>query len=367
MRNRRIHRGTTLILAGLLFLGVLVVLALAADLGHVVLVRAGLQAGADAAALAAAERIDSPRTQLAVELQPDNVEYGVWNVTSRTFTPSHRPGNAVRVTAATGPSRFCDWSLLGRFPFASKASAVAADTPRDIALVVDLSGFPPETPPMPAIRRALIAAIRALKRRNARIEDPAGRDWVSIITFDSLITGGPVVRQPLTADYDRAMEACADLRPAADRKAARATEAGMIAAEEQIKPRADGGKGRPTADKVVILLTGGLPDSYSSSRAEIDRFVASHRSDDFYNDGAYPPNAALMQAARMKANGWQVFAVGVGQGTNHDFPDRLARLAGTADREGRSPRAAANPTQCEPRLTEILMRIVDSPKVRLVQ
>jgi hypothetical protein len=77
--------------------------------------------------------------------------------------------------------------------------------------------FPPRTQPMHSVRRALIAALATVARRNAGIEDLGQADRVSIVTFDSLTGGGPVVEQPLTADYRRAMRTCSRLQAVGDR------------------------------------------------------------------------------------------------------------------------------------------------------
>ena len=91
------------------------------------------------------------------------------------------------------------------------------------------SRFPPREQPVHAARRALIAAIEVVRERNEEIEDPNQRDWVSIITFDRLTGGGPIIEQPLTADYREAMEACTSLQATGDIGASTATDAGLIA------------------------------------------------------------------------------------------------------------------------------------------
>ena len=74
-----------------------------------------------------------------------------------------------------------------------------------------------------------------------------------------------------------------------------------------------------------------------------------------------------MQAARMDADNWDMFAVGMGLGADYDFMDRLARMGGTANGDGQSPRGSGNPAEYEQRLTEIFEEIITNPQVRLVQ
>ena len=58
------RRGATLVLAVLFTVVILGVLALAIDLGHVVLVRTQLQVAADSAAMAAASGMGLPRSEM---------------------------------------------------------------------------------------------------------------------------------------------------------------------------------------------------------------------------------------------------------------------------------------------------------------
>ncbi len=227
--------------------------------------------------------------------------------------------------------------------------------------------FPPREQPVHAARRATIAALQVVKERNAGVSDPDQRDWVSIVAFDSLIGGGPVLEQPLTADYDRAMAACTRLQAVADDCASTATEAGMLLARRHIRSPSEGGQGRYATNKVVVLLTDGVPNLYVSGRSEIDRFIRDNPSDDFYRRGKYPYNAALMQAAAVEHDGWYLYPVGVGLGTDYDFMDRLARMGNTANGDGESPRGSGNPAEYERRLSAIFEEIITNPQVRLVQ
>ena len=227
--------------------------------------------------------------------------------------------------------------------------------------------FPPREQPVHAARRAIIAALQVVKERNAGIADPDQADWVSIVAFDSLMYGGPVIEQTLTADYDRAMQVCTQLQAVADNYSSTATEAGLLTAREHIRPRSEGGQGRRATNKVVVLLTDGVPNLYVSSRTEINSFISDNPSDDFYSSWKYPYNAAIMQAMQIQQNKRYLFPVGIGLGTDYGFMDRLARSGGTGDDDGQSPRGSGNPAQYEQRLTDIFEEIITNPQVRLVQ
>jgi Flp pilus assembly protein TadG len=120
--------------------------------------------------------------------------------------------------------------------------------------------FPPREQPTHAARRAIIAAIQLIKERNQNISDTNQCDWVSIITFDSLSYGGPVIQVPLTSDYAAAMQGCATLQASDDSQACTATETGLMTANSHIKPQSQGGCGRLATNKVVVLLTDGKPN-----------------------------------------------------------------------------------------------------------
>lgn len=223
--------------------------------------------------------------------------------------------------------------------------------------------FPPSEEPMNSVRRSVIAGIEEVRRMNATIPDENQRDWVSIITFDTV--NGTRVRQPLTGDYAVAMQACATMQATGDDALSTATETGLIAARQHICRPEDGGQGRRNTHKVIVLLTDGMPNLKSSSNGTVDGFINSNPSSDFCGDRNL--DAALMQAMSMQGERWNVYAVGVGLGTDYDFMDRLARTGGTANGSGASPRTSGNPLGYESEVSAIFRKIITNPKIRLVQ
>ena len=228
--------------------------------------------------------------------------------------------------------------------------------------------FPPREQPTHAARRALIAALQVVKERNATIPDLNQRDWVSIITYDKLSGGGPIIAQPLTGDHDQAMQTCTMLQACSDVGPTTASETGLIVARQHLQPKNAGGSGRLATNKVVVLLTDGVPNLYSSGSATINAYISSHSDlKDFYNNGSYWCDTPLMQTAMMKSDRWYVFPVGVGLGTDYNFMDRMARMGGTGNDKGQSSRGSGNPAQYEQILTDIFRKIITNPKIRLVQ
>jgi hypothetical protein len=229
--------------------------------------------------------------------------------------------------------------------------------------------FPPREQPTHAARRSMIAAINVIKERNQNISNPYQQDWVSIITFDLLSEGGPVVAQPLTNNYIQAMQQCTSLQACGGPGAHTATEAGLRAARNHIKSSSEGGAGRINCDKIVVLLTDGMPNLYDSSAyvdPSISGYISEHPNKDFYGSDNYR-NSSLMQTSMMQNKFWHLFPVGIGLGCDYDFMDRMARMGKTASKDGESPRGSGNPAEYEQRLMEIFDAIISNPKLRLVQ
>ena len=144
-----------------------------------------------------------------------------------------------------------------------------------------------------------------------------------------------------------------------------ATETGLIAAKNHIKPKNQGGVGRQGTNKIVVLLTDGKPNLYSSSSSTISSYIRSNPSSNFYGN-QYPQDAALMQTSMMQGDHWYLYPVGIGLGCDYDFMDRMARM-GTTDKDGQGPRGSGNPADYEARLTQIFQNIITNPKLRIVQ
>jgi Flp pilus assembly protein TadG len=160
LRQRR--RGIIAVLSALMFVVVLAMVAFAVDIGYMGVIRAQLQGAADSAALAAAGASSLSQSQMVqvaqafaqyhlvggrqVVLNSSDVQFGTWDVTSRTFTAlqAGQLGTAVKVTvradASSGglPPLFFARTVGGN-ERAQQASAVAMVNPRDICFVVDLS------------------------------------------------------------------------------------------------------------------------------------------------------------------------------------------------------------------------------------
>lgn len=156
VKERR--RGAVVILVALMLVVLMAMVSFAIDVGYVANVQTQLQRAADSAALAGAAEmnrngISAARTRAqqigqlnsssgtTITIPDGNVEFGVWDLTARTFTPSAagQGGNAVRVTITQSPNLFFA-RAMGFNSTQITGQAIAIATPRDICFVIDLSG-----------------------------------------------------------------------------------------------------------------------------------------------------------------------------------------------------------------------------------
>ena len=235
--------------------------------------------------------------------------------------------------------------------------------------------FPPDEMPTHAARCAIIAAIQVVQTQNQNVSDPNQMDWVSIITFDRLSSSSPKIQQALTSNYSAAMTACTGLQATSDNALCTCTEAGLNLAYTHLTAN-----GRANANKIVVLLTDGLPNLMQSSTATVNNYIGGNpanytnpstgqTSSDWYTSGTYKndQNAALMQTSIMQGSNWYVYAVGVGLACDYTFMDNMARMGNTANNNGQAPRGSGDPTVYEAVLTQLFDNIITNPKLRLVQ
>ena len=236
--------------------------------------------------------------------------------------------------------------------------------------------FPPRSQPMHSVRRALIAAIQLVKERNTLVSSGAA-DRVAIVTYDG---SGKYhwtdILQPLTEDYNQAMQSCTTLQATADLAATTSTESGVAVARQHLMPKTAasnpandprGAQGRRFATQVIILLTDGMPNAWEMPPAEMDTYIADNTSDSFYPVGYDWFNSVLVQTHQFQdTQRGKLFGVGMGLGADYDFMDRISRIAST-DLNGQSLRGSANPAEFEESLIDMLTDIIDRAGSRLVE
>ncbi len=223
--------------------------------------------------------------------------------------------------------------------------------------------FPPREMPTHSARRSMISAIQVVKERNQAVANPNQRDWVSIISYD--VQSNAMTVRNLGYDYDAAMAACCTIQSCGKNSSCTATETGLSYAANLLKTQ-----GRVNTNKVVVLLTDGKPNLYSSSYSTISSYRTANPNTNFYGGtSSYPQDAAIMQASIMQAGNWMFFPVCLGLESDGDFMNRIYSVAkGKTDQTDVSPYAASgDPTTYENKLRELFDQIISTPRVRIVQ
>jgi Mg-chelatase subunit ChlD len=227
--------------------------------------------------------------------------------------------------------------------------------------------FPPREMPTHACRRAIIAALQVVKNRNSAITNSNQRDWVSLVAFDYKNTSSDTshvrIVKTLTDDYAAVIDACRTLQACDDDGSCTDTEGGLLMAKNHIKAESEGGAGRENVNKIVVLLTDGVPNLYESSTSTINAYMAANAGG---WGSSYAQNASLMQSSIIQGDKWFLYAVGVGTGADQTFLDRMAVKAGTAT-DDKGFTTASDAATYEATLRTIFSQIITRPKLRLVQ
>lgn len=150
------RRGVVLVFSAVLLVVICAMAAMGIDVGYMMVVKTQLQVAADAGALAAGNSLHLSREEVvavakqyatehnaggrAIQQGETVVEIGVWDADASRFSATAGIGNAVRVTATRGGEALFFARVLGADAFSAEASAIAMANPKDIALVIDLSG-----------------------------------------------------------------------------------------------------------------------------------------------------------------------------------------------------------------------------------
>jgi Flp pilus assembly protein TadG len=223
--------------------------------------------------------------------------------------------------------------------------------------------FLPREMPTHCARRAIISALQVIKDRNQSVTDTSGQDRVAIVTFE--LKTHVVVAHDLDNNYDAAMLACTTLQACSDSASCTATETGLMQAITLLNT-----KGRSNSNKVVVLITDGKPNLYSSSGSTITTYASNHPNSNFYGGSSnYPQDAAIMQASIMQGSNWMFFPIEIGLQGDAAFMNRIYSMGkgdnGTTETSPYS--ATGDPTAYETELKQIFEKIISATKVRLAQ
>lgn len=217
--------------------------------------------------------------------------------------------------------------------------------------------FPPREMPTHAARRSIITALQVVKERNANVSDSNERDWVSIVTFDKNQDASSITpAHDLNYDYDQAMRDCTTLQATSDVNASTSTSTGLLAAKNLLTS-----KGRLYTDKVVVLLTDGLPNLKDINSGSPPSPLPPGWPTDANE------KAAMTQVYNMQSKKWRTFPVGIGLGCNYTFMDCAAVTGGTVGPSGHITQGSGDPSQYEETLKKIFKDIINNPRARLVK
>jgi len=152
----RSRRGVITVMAAMMMVVIFAFVAFTVDLGYLAVMKTELQATADASALASVQElgIGIPEARqmakdlaaanrvanVGVTLQDSDIEFGIFDEATRTFTVNNAAANAVRVTARKIDYPTFFGPVINQHRMSAQAEAIAMMNPRDIAFVVDLSG-----------------------------------------------------------------------------------------------------------------------------------------------------------------------------------------------------------------------------------
>ncbi|MBN2578257.1 MAG: VWA domain-containing protein [Pirellulales bacterium] len=225
--------------------------------------------------------------------------------------------------------------------------------------------FPAREMPTHAARRAIIAAIQVIWDRNINTPEYL-RDHVSVISFDT--DTGTRVRHPLDGDYEQAMRDTAKIQathfqtPEDTYSVNTATAYGLMTAINYLQSSA----ARPNANKVVILLTDGIPNVYNPSWGISTQVPHEYNNLDWHNNAK---DASLVEAIAINAKKWLFYPVGLGYDCDNNFMDHMYSVSqGKNDPSLTCPYSGGgDPYQMESKLRDSLIKIISNPKLRLVQ
>jgi len=122
------------------------------------------------------------------------------------------------------------------------------------------------------------------------------------------------------------MQSCTKLQAVTSNASSTATETGLIAAYNLVKAKSQGGTGRENTQKVVVLLTDGMPNLKSSSNSAVPVISAATPVVISITIRATIPRRGIDADKYDAAKHWKAFAVGVGLQTDNNFMDRMARM-----------------------------------------
>ena len=192
------------------------------------------------------------------------------------------------------------------------------------------------------------------QERNQTISDVNQKDWVSIITFDSISTA----KHQVALDQTITTARCRSARSFRHMEWT-GTEGAFDLAYNHIKPASQGRTlGREHTNKIVVLLTDGMPNQKRSSvtTSSINNYINNNAS--IWTESRHRPERQQLDTsgsyllreecgidADLQDAGRQLVCLRGGNraGCDYDFMDRVARMGATANNHGPMPPRLGRP------------------------
>ncbi|MBC7852441.1 MAG: VWA domain-containing protein [Pirellulaceae bacterium] len=255
------RRGAVILLFAAFLTVCVAVLALAIDLGMVASVQTDLQRSADAAALAGARdlihgvenavasaeeyaQLNHAGTHRLSDSEVQ-VEVGHWNKTSLVFQRDVTPLDAIKVIAQRQNAPFFFGKALGRDNYSTQADAIATAQPRDIMLVLDISGSMENEDKINQLKRSVNLFCSELQRQQ-------GGDRVGVAVYSTTAS----LLSPLSSDISQVNSLVQSIQEDGSTN----ISAGMTTGRVEIEDNGRGGAGR-----LMVVLTDGLVNQPESA------------------------------------------------------------------------------------------------------
>jgi Ca-activated chloride channel family protein len=253
-RKRRRRRGVLILVFAVFLTVCIALLAMALDSGMVASVQTDLQRSADAGALAGARDLINGRSDAIASAQQFaqlndagthhltngevQVEVGHWDKDSLLFQKDAEPLDAVKVTSQRQNAPFFFGKALGHSNYTTQATAIATAQPRDIMLVLDISGSMADQDKINQLKRSVNLLCSELLQQ-------AGGDRMGVAVYSdnaSLIS-------PLSFDISHVNQLVQGIQE----NGMTNISAGMTIGRTELEHN-----GRSGAGRLMVLLTDGL-------------------------------------------------------------------------------------------------------------
>ena len=331
-RQRR--RGTVVVLAAVLLVVMVSMVAFAVDLGFITLARTELQGAADAAALAGVAKLplgsETATTEAATYVSRNiaansppviKTTAGQWDNKSNSFRSGRTPFDALQVQVDSSNQGLFFGRVLGANSFSAGATATAVVRPRDIVLVLDLSGSMLDMDKVKQLKSSVALFLDILSENSSQ-------DRVGFVRYS---TDGELVK-PLTDDLTTLNK---KIQSSVAEGWTNIGE-GMELGRKELRKNS-----RDNASKLMILMTDGLANR---------------------PDTRDPIQYVLSEADSANSDGLDVYTISFGADADHSLMKQVAERCRDVHFA-----VTGSMSECETDLRSVFVKIATKWKIKLVQ